>query len=90
LGRRSLDDQLGTSDAGDRLSYLSFGVFRTSNLATTIPGLEAGGVITISQTEMPVLLPLLAQLMPYRLELVDGERLIERFKLWGSTGSEQS
>jgi hypothetical protein len=50
LRRRSLDDQLGTSDAGDRLSYLWFGVFLTSNLGTTIPGLKAGGVITINQT----------------------------------------
>jgi hypothetical protein len=50
LRRRSLDDQLGTSDAGDRLPWLSFGVFRTSNLATTIPGLEARCVITIKQT----------------------------------------
>jgi hypothetical protein len=56
--RRLLDDQHRTSDAGDRLPCLSFGVFPTSNLGTTIPGLEAGGVITIGQTEMPVLLPL--------------------------------
>ena len=28
---------------------------------------------------------LLKTLVPYRLELVDGEKLIERFKLWGKT-----
>ena len=30
--------------------------------------------------------PLIKQYIPYRLELVDGEKLIERFRLWGKLG----
>jgi restriction system protein len=34
--------------------------------------------------------PLIKQFMPYRLELVDGEKLIDRFKLWGNLGEGKS
>jgi hypothetical protein len=44
-------------DAADVHKHESVPI-HVSNLCTTIPGLDAGGVITISQTEMPVLLPL--------------------------------
>ncbi len=50
LGPRSLGDYHGTSDAGDSLPVLSFGVLQVSDLGTTILGLETGGVITINET----------------------------------------